>query len=47
MFFSQLTGSGGYGHAFAVAAALQVALLAAGAVVALSLPRRIAGPTGP
>jgi len=39
VFFSQLTASGGYGHAFALAAALQVALLAASAVVALFLPR--------
>lgn len=40
VFFSQLTGSGGYGHAFAVAAVLQVALLAASAVVAVFLPGR-------
>jgi hypothetical protein len=44
VFFRQLagTGTGSYGHAFAATAALQVALLAAGAVLTLFLPRRIA-----
>lgn len=42
VFFGQLTATGGYGHAFAGAAMVQVTLLAAGAVLTLFLPRRIA-----
>jgi MFS family permease len=42
VFFRQLAGTGSYGHAFAATAALQVALLTAGAVLTLLLPRRIA-----
>jgi EmrB/QacA subfamily drug resistance transporter len=41
VFFSQLTVSAGYDHAFKVAAAVQLALLAAGAALTLFLPRRI------
>ncbi len=42
VFFSQLGGFGGYGHAFAITAVLQVVLLGVSAVVAMFLPRRIA-----
>lgn len=42
VFFRQLAASASYGHAFAAAAVLQIALLAAGAVLTLFLPRRIA-----
>jgi hypothetical protein len=45
VFLSQLGGfggSGGYGHAFATTAVLQVVLLGVSAVVAMFLPRRIA-----
>ncbi len=42
VFFSDLAGSASYGHAFAATVVLQVALLAASALVALFLPRRIA-----
>ena len=42
VFFSQLADSASYGHAFAATAVLQVALLAATAVITLFLPRRIA-----
>jgi predicted MFS family arabinose efflux permease len=42
VFFHQLTAFTSYGHAFAAAAVLQVTLLAAGALLTLFLPRRIA-----
>ena len=42
VFFGQLAAAGDYGHAFTVAAALQVALLAGCAALSLTLPRRIA-----
>lgn len=42
VFFGQLTAAVGYGHAFAAAAAVQVALLATAGVLTLFLPRRIA-----
>ena len=42
VFFSQLATAGSYGHAFTIAAALQVALLAGCAALSLLLPRRIA-----
>jgi hypothetical protein len=45
VFFSHLGGfggSGGYGHAFASTAVLQMVLLGVSAVVAMFLPRRIA-----
>lgn len=43
VFFSRLTGSSGYGHAFAATAVVQVVLLlAACAVVTVFLLRRIA-----
>ena len=41
VFFGQLTATASYGHAFAATAVVQVALLAAGAVLTLFLPRRI------
>jgi MFS family permease len=42
VFFRQLAASASYGHAFAAAAVLQIALLAAGTVLTVLLPRRIA-----
>lgn len=42
VFFGQLTTIADYGHAFANAAMVQVALLAAGAALTLFLPQRIA-----
>ena len=42
VFFSQLATTASYGNAFTAAAALQLALLAASAVLTLFLPRRIA-----
>ena len=42
VFFNQLATAGNYGHAFTVAAALQVVLLVACAALSLILPRRIA-----
>lgn len=42
VFFGQLSAVASYGHAFAVAAAVQVALLATAGAATLFLPRRIA-----
>jgi len=42
VFFGQLAATSSYGHAFAATAALQVALLATGAVLTMFLPARIA-----
>lgn len=42
VFFSQLQAGAGYGHAFMSGIWLQLALLAAAAVLTLFLPRRIA-----
>jgi hypothetical protein len=42
VFFTRLASTASYGHAFAAAAALQVALLAASAALTLALPPRIA-----
>jgi hypothetical protein len=41
VFFGQLAAVGSYGHAFTVAAVLQVALLLTCAALSLILPRRI------
>jgi hypothetical protein len=41
LFFHQLAASASYGHAFAAAAVLQIALLAIGTVLTLLLSRRI------
>jgi hypothetical protein len=42
VFFSQLAGTGSYGHAFHATAVLQVVLLTACAALSIALPRRIA-----
>jgi MFS family permease len=42
VFFGQLATTGNYRHAFTIAAALQIALLAGCAALSLALPRRIA-----